>query len=368
MVFINSVIAGTGFASILLAVAELCKHKKHAIEYVSSALYFVFGCGLIVDQVNYSRYFADFPHFAYLNDFLEVLGGVLLFFYLRALFEKNVQIPRKEAVLFIPPALVLVAYIPFYIQPGQFKFEQYPIHNMQSFFLSDLYRFINRYTESWILLLVILFVFRLIILNKKKDTRLKYFNPFQISIILLYCLAWVLTTVVFIYNNIKPDYGRQRLIMLVWSLLGCVLVCIRFFFDSLTYMSRKKINESYWLSRLSKKEKEQLTQRIRKLMSVDKLYQDPDLTLADLSKELQCSQHLLSELLNNELNSSFTSFVNKYRINSAQELLRTKRSMDILSIAFECGFNSKTAFNTNFKKSCGMTPSEYRSKNLIEPE
>lgn len=363
MQLINNIITGAAFTAMLLAIAELCKQNKHAIEYLSSGLYFVFGCGLIVDQINHSTLFYSFPHFAYVNDFLEILGAVLLYFYLRSFFEKNVRINKKERLFFVPAVVVLLLYLPFYVQNAQFKLEHYPISNIQSFFMADIYRFINGYAEIWILLFIMIFLIRLYILKTNKSSNLKHFSSLQIKVIILYCLAWILIATLFIYNNFHPNQVLQRFIMLIWSLLGCGLLCIRFFFDSLSAAESKILREPHLTLKISDTEKKRIIQKIEMLMTDEKLYQDPDLKLADVSSRLKCSQHFLSELLNMELHASFATYINGYRIKAAQDLLKNNKSMDILSIAFECGFNSKTAFNTNFKKCCGITPSEYRGIN-----
>ena len=73
------------------------------------------------------------------------------------------------------------------------------------------------------------------------------------------------------------------------------------------------------------------------------------------------SSHQLSELLNRVIGTSFSSYVNGYRVRAAEELLRTHTKLPILDVAFEAGFNSKTSFNVIFRRETGMSPTEYRS-------
>jgi AraC-like DNA-binding protein len=56
----------------------------------------------------------------------------------------------------------------------------------------------------------------------------------------------------------------------------------------------------------------------------------------------------------------FRNFINRFRVEEAQRLLKSDPEMSILTICFEVGFNSKSTFNTAFKKISGITPRDYR--------
>lgn len=105
-----------------------------------------------------------------------------------------------------------------------------------------------------------------------------------------------------------------------------------------------------------------ITARIISLMEVEKLYQEPELTLQQLASRLDVSPHHLSQAINDGLKKSFYDLVNGYRVEEAKRLLLDDKTISytILSIGFEAGFNSKTTFNTVFKKFTGLTPSDFR--------
>ncbi|WP_051887248.1 helix-turn-helix domain-containing protein [Chryseobacterium piperi] len=88
------------------------------------------------------------------------------------------------------------------------------------------------------------------------------------------------------------------------------------------------------------------------------------LNVLKLSDIIQIDAHQLSYLLNTGFNENFFHFVNKYRVQHAKELLLddSQKKLSMVGIAFESGFNSKTAFNTIFKKMTQMTPSEFKKK------
>jgi YesN/AraC family two-component response regulator len=109
---------------------------------------------------------------------------------------------------------------------------------------------------------------------------------------------------------------------------------------------------------------QQLRQAIVTMMEDEKLYQEPDLTLQNLGERLGVPPYQVSLAINQGLGKSFYELVNSYRVEEAKRLLRKEQSVNytILSVGFEAGFNSKTTFNTVFKKFTGLTPTEYRDR------
>jgi len=100
------------------------------------------------------------------------------------------------------------------------------------------------------------------------------------------------------------------------------------------------------------------------LMEKDKLYQEPELTLQLLSDKLRVPAYQVSQAINDGLKKNFYDVVNGYRVEEAKRLLIDSKNKNytILSVGFEAGFNSKTTFNTVFKKFTGLTPTEFRDK------
>lgn len=100
-------------------------------------------------------------------------------------------------------------------------------------------------------------------------------------------------------------------------------------------------------------------------MRTEEPFLDASLTLHDLANMAGIPARELSLLINHHLNKHFFDFVNEYRIEKAKELLRNPERKDytVLEILYEVGFNSKSSFNTAFKKLSGLTPTEYRRRN-----
>jgi len=104
--------------------------------------------------------------------------------------------------------------------------------------------------------------------------------------------------------------------------------------------------------------------RLLLMMETESPYLDSELTLPKLADKLGISSHQLSYLINTGLGETFYHFINRYRVRKAQELLANTEydHLNMLMIGYESGFNSKTSFNTTFKKMTAYTPTAYRKK------
>jgi AraC-like DNA-binding protein len=109
---------------------------------------------------------------------------------------------------------------------------------------------------------------------------------------------------------------------------------------------------------------EEIVSRIREIMLQEKLYQETELTLQNLSDKIEFPSYQVSQAINEGMKKNFYDLVNGYRVEEAKRLLLDlkNKNFTILSVGFEAGFNSKTTFNTVFKKFTGLTPTEYRDK------
>ena len=91
-----------------------------------------------------------------------------------------------------------------------------------------------------------------------------------------------------------------------------------------------------------------------------------EIRLIQTARQLDMPVRELSLLINRLLNQHFFDFVNSFRIRKAMEMLKDpgKKEFTVLEILYEVGFNSKSSFNTAFKKYTQLTPTQYRNKHL----
>ncbi|MBO6801256.1 MAG: AraC family transcriptional regulator [Balneola sp.] len=119
----------------------------------------------------------------------------------------------------------------------------------------------------------------------------------------------------------------------------------------------------YSNSGLTESTAENLKEQLIKLMENDKLFLKSNLKLKDLANAVGESKHHVSQVINDELETTFSAFVNEYRIKESQELLLNKTDeLNMYGIAKESGFNNKTTFSLAFKRHTGLTPSLYQKK------
>ncbi|ASZ10271.1 helix-turn-helix domain-containing protein [Chitinophaga pendula] len=118
---------------------------------------------------------------------------------------------------------------------------------------------------------------------------------------------------------------------------------------------------------LSDTQQARIAADMNQIMKDKKPYLEPELTLDGLAKQMSISRHHLSETLNQYLAKSFYQYVNEYRVKEVTDMMKhyTEKGVvpNILSLAFDAGFHSKSSFNQYFKKTVGHTPSAYL-KNL----
>lgn len=120
-------------------------------------------------------------------------------------------------------------------------------------------------------------------------------------------------------------------------------------------------NESEITGKEQEKYQDELLQ-LKKYMEEEKPFLNPTLTIQDISNNIAVPVRDLSLLINHKLNQHFYDFVNTYRIQQAMIMLKdpTKSKYTILEILYAVGFNSKSSFNTAFKKQTKTTPTAYR--------
>jgi AraC-like DNA-binding protein len=119
--------------------------------------------------------------------------------------------------------------------------------------------------------------------------------------------------------------------------------------------------KKYPKSGLTEEAATKLHQALIQLMTENALYKKAELSIDDLSEKLDVHANYLSQVINQKEKKNFYDFVNAYRIEEFKRLIAMPRNQNLtlLSVAFDCGFNSKSSFNRYFKKATGQTPSEY---------
>ncbi|NML24092.1 helix-turn-helix transcriptional regulator [Pseudoflavitalea sp. G-6-1-2] len=100
--------------------------------------------------------------------------------------------------------------------------------------------------------------------------------------------------------------------------------------------------------------------KLEKAIHSKELYKDPNLKLNDLAQQINIPGHLLSQLLNDNLGKSFSTYINEFRIREACNLIVSNDRLTFEAIGYEVGYNSKSTFYTAFKKVTDTTPALFK--------
>lgn len=133
--------------------------------------------------------------------------------------------------------------------------------------------------------------------------------------------------------------------------------------DNLNYKQKKKYKQVL----LDTNEIKKYSKELEQIMMDYKLYLNPDLSLNDLASYLELPANYVSQLLNLGFQKNFSEYVNTFRVNEFKQRIIQKENngLTIMAVAYDSGFNSKTVFNTFFKKMEGVTPNIYLKKNSL---
>jgi AraC-like DNA-binding protein len=297
----------------------------------------------------------EYPFLLYPFMTLLFISGSLYYIRYFMFFYPGSRIPLRLILQMVPAAIILAGETWFYfIDTGQNKAA-----------LSSL--FANPANNPVTLLLVagvLVLLFQYVLLLRLESGFLnnhKMREPVRISMIItiLYMADITLITAGFILaNRAIMDSG---IILIGLTGLTYLLFENRYpHFYQLVAREEKQIK--YKKSLIQGLSTDKIMQRLQELMEEEKIYRQFELKLDEVAAMLLITPHQLSEFINDYMGINFSSYVNKYRVEEARELLAANPDQSTLSIGMEVGFGSKPSFNTIFKQKTGMTPSEYRKK------
>jgi AraC-like DNA-binding protein len=125
-----------------------------------------------------------------------------------------------------------------------------------------------------------------------------------------------------------------------------------------------KVADKEMKQRFTDAEAQALIRRLMKHMEEERPYLNQELTLGELSAQINIAKHELTELLNVHIGKNFFTFVNEFRLKAVVRRLSNPDydHLTIMGVANDCGFNSKSTFNSLFKQFTGKTPSEFKKE------
>jgi len=294
----------------------------------------------------------QFPKLRYLPVLFLWGIGPAFYAYLRFFFRK--PIPFKQLRWhFFPLFLELVYFnsctLIFWVNNWNRDF----FNQLESIWVSNLFS-----VEHIIgLLSIAIYLFKSIQLYRKKKNRL--LNKKIAYILVCFSIIWLLwapyTLVDMIYYNFNYPVSKFYLFYILFTGLTYGIGFIGFRLNAQIVREKNLIINT---------EIQELAKRIDHVMQKEKYYLNPDLNINDFSKRLDLHPNKISAILNNIMHQSFRDYVNAYRVSEFKMRLKNYdlKNHTILSLAFDVGFNSKASFQRVFKKSMGLSPSDYLEK------
>jgi AraC-like DNA-binding protein len=138
-------------------------------------------------------------------------------------------------------------------------------------------------------------------------------------------------------------------------LIICLLVAFK--------LNNKAIKAKYVDKEIEKSEASEIISRLNALMNNEELYKNSLISMPQIAKRLGMSTPRFSQLLNDNLNKSFSVFINEFRIEAAKLMIMSNPTQTMENISEQCGFNSQSTFYSVFKKHTKLTPAKYKVEN-----
>ena len=358
------------FLAFFLAFLLVTKREKSIADFILSAWLSAIGLNLTGHYLLLMKQYTEYPTLVFLGFMLPLVYGPFLYLYI----QKQTSAQRfslKYLLHFVPFLLCNLLFLPFYAAPFSEKVNIFQ-HQGRGFETEMLLRVYSIYISG--IVYVILSFWRLY--RFRKNMIQQFSNTEKINFNwLLYLIIWIALIwglVLFVNTNII--YGAIAVFIVWLGYFGIKQVQV-FNQPVLVFTGNTEAEfpvteeteaaspeKKYRKSGLTDENTEEIHTRLMNLLHEEKPFINPNLTLNELAGMLNVHPNSLSQVINSKENKNFYELINEKRIEEFLTRISQpeSRQYTLLSIAFECGFNSKTSFNRNFKKYTGVTPSEYQ--------
>lgn len=358
------------FSAVLILQKEKAIHDKILMAWLCYLGLYIGAYGLLS-----ASFFTDFPILSASFISLLMLHGPFMYLYISSLADVDFRVKKRDFHHFMPYILfnlfLLVAnFSPELVNGIRLDHVE---HNQETSLLFDFFLILTALSGPiYILLSIGLFrrldvnIFNNFSTSEKID--LDWLRKLVFSFGVLWTVFIVFATIHHIFHLFSWDFCTDGLFL---SLSFFVIVMGYFGIkqreiftqypeSKLEYVTEPKAKYSGVV--LEDTEARGYASRLKQFMDLEKPYLEPDLSLPYLANRLKIAPHVLSRVINERLELNFFDFINEYRVEHVKALINDPKydHLSLLGIAYESGFNTKSAFNRVFKKMTGQTPSEYK--------
>jgi AraC-like DNA-binding protein len=346
---------------------------------LSLSLNYLYSTGLI------NRY----PHLIGLDNTTPFLFPPLIYFYIKVLVAKQHRFRSIDLLHLLPFAIYfLYVLFTFYLKSGEYKLE----------FLNQIRNVgipldltISSFLKIVQAVVYLIFAFRIIQKHREnlkqqfsytENISLTWLKVITMSMMTIYLIHLIGLIIPFLFDQVDLGFVEQ-----IMELFNVVFIYIMAYYGvqqpqifkkwhldtptpspSLQPITPQKEEVSsedkkYAKSLLTSEESKRILKRLQDYMASEQPYLQNQLTIKELADSLKISPKYLSQVINEQLGLNFFNFINQYRVEEVKKRLTDKKyeHLSMLGIALDCGFNSKSSFNSVFKSQTGLTPSGYIS-------
>jgi AraC-like DNA-binding protein len=324
---------------------------------------------LLNDVLGQNHAFAEAPFLSdYHSLFILCLGPLL---YLYTLYLTNPHFRVRPAFLWhfaiiLPYALALWS---FWEEDGRAKLEAFPVLRYQRFPYAPVLEYLPKVqiVAYWLLCFLRVRGHNRVIrelMSSVEHATLTWLRSLLLALVLLFA-AWMVLSLQGVPDALLGLAAVLVSYWLSWQALAQKAIYPVSQPAQVFKMVEAEPTVRYSNSTLTATAIQSLMRRVEACMKETKPYLVNGLTLTQLAERLDLTPHQLSQVLNEGFEENFYKFVNRYRVAESQRLLLDPalEHYNILGVAFESGFNSKSTFNKIFKEVTGLSPSEYQKEN-----
>ncbi|WP_247234533.1 helix-turn-helix domain-containing protein [Telluribacter sp. SYSU D00476] len=377
------------FQGILLIVAipSIHSYNREANRWLMITLGLSSLMILLYLMSNYQVFVNVSPKLILLPDFILFVYAPLFYFYLLKLLFNVKRLPSRWYLHFIPFLIQFFVYLPYLLRSDKVFLLNLMNQEADILLLFITFGFLGLLWNGyyWLLFRRTLNTYRADFqTNLSYDQNLQYLNTVGILQFVCLCLWGFMYVLLAAHWLFDVDLTSliESSVDVIWLAFSIIPYFVGYFaiHQPETFKAAPRplsifddvLDTSVGQSMLKEvkadtdpiEEKENLAPHIEKLekhMDANKPYVNPKLSLAELAGQVDMPSHLLSRIINEHFEKNFFDFINSYRIEEFKRLINDPRNHNLtfLSLAYEVGFNSKTAFNRSFKKITNQTPREY---------
>ena len=367
------IVQGFFIAFLLLKI----RSGNHRANRILALFLIVLSLNIIYDIYFFTGLFYMFPEFSYVGEVYPLLFLVcpLLYFYVVNLTMPSFRFKPIHLPHLLPALFAILFVIQQRLKLSSEEIEQFWISYINGtsyqFSITDTFFIIGVLIYSGVYLVLAM---RLLTKHKKRIMKLfssiDHINLLWLNYVVRFIFfIYTISAIVHVYWFFGGSYG--------WFITQKIFpVAITFYIFAIGY--RGLIQHEIFAGVLDAADENRdildektsippakvrdIMDKLIPLMEEKKPYLNPELTLPMLAEMLAVPRNYLSQAINEDLRQNFFDFINAYRVKTAREYLEDseKQDMNILDIAFAAGFNSKTTFNSVFKKNTSLTPTEYK--------